>query len=331
MLAQEIAIDAGSANTLVVIRKRGIVHHEPSVVALNRKTRAVMAIGSKASEMVGKAPGHIVAVHPMRGGVVSDLEGARALFRFCLRYTARDRVLRPTVLLNMPVGANSVQRKALCDLAWEAGAGEVHLLDESIAAALGAGLPVTSPVGTLLVNVGAGRSSVAVISLGAPVVAQVTDVAGYAMDVAIARHLRHAHNLLIGESTAERIKLGLSAAQESSVLTVPGRHLATGLPTQATVTPAELLDVLSDSFGRLELAIRQVLERTPPELLADIATRGMVLTGGGALTHGLAERLERATGLSAHIAADPDRAAAAGAKRVLEQRFKQSLTVRATR
>lgn len=325
MLARAIAIDAGSANTLVVAKKQGILHHEPSVVAIDSQTRKVLAVGARASDMIGRESGHIAAVRPIRFGAVADLEGALTLFRFFLKKAAGNRFVKPNVLISTSSASTKVQRRALSDLAFAAGAGEVRLLDDAIAAALGAGLPVTDPVGSMVVNVGAGRSSVAVISLGAPVVAQVTDAAGHSMDEEIMRHMRQAHNLLIGPRTAERIKLHLGAA--AAPITVAGRHVVTGLPTRITVEPAAIRAILAEIFARLEMTVRQVLERTPPELLSDIALNGMVLTGGGALTSGLAEQLQSATGLPVHTAPDPDRAAANGALQVLEHKVRDGLAV----
>jgi rod shape-determining protein MreB and related proteins len=315
MLAQQIGIDAGSARTLVVTGRRE-VQEVPSVVALHRKTRAVVAVGEKASEMVGKEPDHLVAIHPIRAGSVADLDGALALFRFFLRRTARSRLLRPRVLLGVPGAATQMQVRALTDLAFEAGASEIHLLDETVAAALGAHLPVGSPQGTLLVNVGAGRSTVSVISLGSPVVTALTDAAGYMMDDAIARHIRQEHNLMVGERSAERVKIDLGAVE---TIPVTGRNLATGLPLRISLRGAEIESALEETFARLELTVRRVLEQTPPELMADIAVSGMTLVGGGALTRGLAERLGQATGLAVRLAPDPVRAAALGMRRLMQE------------
>lgn len=329
MLAREIAIDVGSANTLVAVEKKGILHHEPSVVAVDRNTRRVLAVGAQASEMLGKEPHHITTLQPIRGGAVHDLEGALALFRFFMRQVSRSRFFKPSVLLNTSSAATKVERKALSDLAFAAGAGEVRTLDDLVAAALGADLPVTDAVGSMLVNVGAGRSSVAVISLGAPVIAQVTDAAGDAMDEAIIRYVRQAHNLVVGKRTAERIKRQLGLAE--APVTVTGRHLVTGLPTRIDLHLAEIGEVFAEIFGKLELTVRKVLEKTPPELLSDIALHGMVLTGGGALTHGLAQRLQAVTGLSVRIAADPACAAANGALQVLEHRVRGVLALQVKR
>ncbi|HYF95998.1 MAG TPA: rod shape-determining protein [Symbiobacteriaceae bacterium] len=320
MFAQEIGIDLGSANTVVVAKRRGIIAKEPSVVAVNRNTRMVVAVGSEAHRMIGRTPDTIMSARPVRGGVINDVEQSTALLRHVLRKIARSRWLRPRVILTMQTSSSEVEKHALAEAAMQAGAGEVFLVEETVAAGLGAGLPVDRPVGSMLVDIGGGTTDVAVLSLGGAVVSASSPVAGDHLDEAVARYIKREHNLMIGAPTAERVKVEAGAAQPgrqaSSV--VVGRHMTTGNPAQVVIGADGVHDALADSLAQIDHLVQGVLERTPPELLADISLQGLTLTGGGSLLPGMAERLARATGLTVRLADSPLDSVAMGTAEVLE-------------
>lgn len=320
MFAQDIGIDLGSATAVVVARKRGIVAKEPSVVAVNRQTRAVVAVGAEARRMVGRTPDNIVSIRPVQAGVISDVTHSTALLRHLLRQIAGSRWLRPRLVLTMQTGASEVEKRALAEAAVEAGAGDVFLVEETVAAGLGAGLPVDRPVGSLVVDIGSGTADVAVLSLGGVVLSASAPLAGDFMDDAISRYLRKEHNVLIGIPTAERVKIELGSALpgRSNSTAVVGRMLTTGTPDSVTIHAAEIYAAISEVLTQIDLLIVSVLERTPPELLADITARGMTLTGGLAQLPGLPERLSRVTGLAVHLAESPADAVAMGTAHLLE-------------
>lgn len=320
MFAQEIGIDLGSANSIVVAKKRGIIAKEPSVVAVNRKTRSVVAVGAEARQMVGRTPDNIVSIRPVQAGVVSDLSHSTALLRHLLRGIAGSRWLRPRVILTMHPNASEVEKRALAEAVGEAGAGEVLLLEESVAAGLGAGLPVQQPVGSLIMDIGSGTTTVSVLSLGATVVSASNYVAGDQLDDAIARYIKKEHNLLIGTPTAERVKIEFGSALpgiRTGKTTVVGRLQTTGSPTAIQLDAAEIYTAIGDSLTQIDSIVQSVLERTPPELLADISQTGLTLTGGMAQLPGLTERIARATGLKVMLAEDPADAVAMGTAQVL--------------
>ncbi|HLN62628.1 MAG TPA: rod shape-determining protein [Symbiobacteriaceae bacterium] len=319
MFAQEIGIDLGSANSIVVAKKRGIIAKEPSVVAVNRKTRSVVAVGSEARQMVGRTPDNIVSIRPVQAGVVSDLSHSTALLRHLLRGIAGSRWLRPRVILTMHTNASEVEKRALAEAVGEAGAGEVFLLEEAVAAGLGAGLPVQQPVGSLIMDIGSGTTTVSVLSLGATVVSASSYMAGDKLDDAIARYIKKEHNLLIGTPTAERVKIEFGSALpgRTGKTTVVGRLLTTGTPTAVQLDAAEVYTAIGDCLSQIDSLVQGVLERTPPELLADVSQTGLTLTGGMAQLPGLTERLARATGLKAELAPDPADAVAMGTAQVL--------------
>jgi rod shape-determining protein MreB len=328
MFGQALGIDIGSANTVVVVRRRGIVAREPSVVAVNRKTRAVIAVGTEAHRMVGRTPDTIISVRPVQGGVIADLRRSAALLRHLMGKVAGSRWLRPRVVLTVPTGASAVEQRALAEAALEGGAGEVFLLEEAVAAALGAGLPVHKPEGSLLVDVGSGTTDVAVVALGGVVVSASTTAAGDQIDEAIARHVKRMHNLLIGEPTAEQIKLRLGAALpgRTDAMPVTGRLVSTGIPAALPVTAGEVYEAMRDTLAQIDALVCGVLERTPPELLADISRRGLTLTGGMALLPDLDRRLAQVTGLTVHVAESPMDAVANGIGMVLEHPGQVRLT-----
>lgn len=320
MFAQEIGIDLGSATAVVVARKRGIVAKEPSVVAVNRQTRAVIAVGAEARRMVGRTPDSIVSIRPVQAGVISDVTHSTALLRHLLRQIAGSRWLRPRLVLTMQTGASEVEKRALAEAAVEAGAGDVFLVEETVAAGLGAGLPVDRPTGSLVVDIGSGTADVAVLSLGGVVLSASAPLAGDHMDDAVSRYLRKEHNVLIGMPTAERVKIELGSALpgRSSSTSVVGRLLTTGTPAAVTVHASEVFAAISEALAQIDHLVVSVLERTPPELLADITTRGITLTGGLSQLPGLTERLSRVTGLPVRLAEAPADAVAMGTAHLLE-------------
>lgn len=321
MFAAEIGIDLGSANTVVVAKRRGIIAKEPSVVAVHRVTKAVVAVGNEARNMIGRTPENIVPIRPVRGGVISDMGHSTALLQHMIRQIAGSRWLKPRLVLTAQTGANAVDKRALADAALQAGAGEVSLVDEAVAAALGAGLPVESPVGSLLVHVGSGRTNVAVLSLGAVVVSASCEAAGDLLDEMVARHLKKEHGLLIGALTAERMKIELGSAMpgRSDSAKVTGRLNTTGGPAAVEVRAAEIHAAITDTIGQIADTVVSVLGLTPPELLADISRGGLTLTGGGALLDGLDRRLAQVTGLPVRLAEAPTDAVALGTAQLLEK------------
>jgi rod shape-determining protein MreB len=320
MFTQEIGIDLGSANTVVVARRRGIIAKEPSVVAVIRNTHLVVAVGAEAHRMIGRTPDTILSAHPVRGGVISDLEQSAALLKHILRKIAGSRWLRPRVIMTMQTNASELEKHALAEAAMQAGAGDVFLVEETVAAGLGAGLPVDKPVGSLLVDIGSGTTDVAVISLGGVVASATTDVAGDLLDDLIGRYIRKEFNLLIGSPTAERVKLETAAALPGrrTSATVVGRLVTTGNPASVEVDSDGVYAAISDALTQIDAVVLSVLERTPPDLLADISESGMTLTGGGALLPGMAERLARVTGLPVRLADSPLDSVAIGTGEVLE-------------
>jgi rod shape-determining protein MreB and related proteins len=327
MLAQEIGIDLGTANTVVVAKRRGVIAREPSVVAINRQTQAVIAVGDDARKMVGRTPDTILSVRPIQGGVISDLNHSTALLKYMIRKISGSRWLRPRVVLTIQTGASEVDKRALAEAAVQAGAGQVQLVEETVAAALGAGLPVDRPIGSMLVDVGSGTTDVAIISMGGVVVSNSSGAAGERMDEAIARYMKREHNLLIGSPTAERLKIEYGSALPNApgTATVTGRLITTGNPAAVQVRAGEIYDAISDSLVQIDHLIIGVLERTPPELLADISRSGLMLTGGCALLQGLVERLERYTGLPVRSAEQPLEAVALGTGQVLENNHRITL------
>lgn len=320
MFAQELGIDLGTSKTIVVARRKGIVATEPTVVAVNRQTKSVMAVGRAAHKMIGRTPDTILSVRPIQGGVISDLEHSTALLKHMIRQIAASRWLRPHVVLTVQSGASEVDKRALAEATVQAGAGAVYLVEETVAAALGAGLPVHRSVGSMVVDIGSGTTNVAVIALGGVVVSATSSAAGDQMDEAIARTLKREHNLLIGSPTAERLKVETCSAFPGATRTaaVTGRLLTTGLPAVVQVAASEIHAAVSEVLTQIDHLVLSVLERTPPELLSDISESGITLTGGTAMLPGLAERLAQRTGLPVHLAESPIEAVALGTGRALE-------------
>lgn len=322
MLSTDIGIDLGTASILVYIKGKGVVLKEPSVVAFDRDTGKVKAIGEEARMMIGRTPGNIVAVRPLRQGVISDYTVTEKMLKYFIKKAVGRKTFRkPRVSVCIPSGATEVERKAVEDAAYAAGARDVQIIEEPVAAAIGAGIDISKPCGTMIVDIGGGTADIAVISLGGVVVSTSVKVAGDDFDEAIVRFMRKKHSLLIGERTAEEIKINVGTAHaetEAGSMDVKGRNLVTGLPTTITLDSAETLEALQEPAMSIVEAVHNVLEKTPPELAADIYDRGIVMTGGGSLLRGLAKLIEDKTNINTTIAEEPLTAVAIGTGRYVE-------------
>jgi rod shape-determining protein MreB and related proteins len=319
--SSDLAIDLGTANTLVYAKGRGIVVSEPSIVAINRITNQVEAVGRKAKEMLGRTPGSIVAIRPLKDGVIANFEVTEKMLQHFIRQAHNGKTwVSPRVVIGIPSEITQVERRAVEDSAHRAKASEVYLVEEAVCAAIGAGLPITEPGGNMVVDIGGGTTDVAVMSLSGIVYSSSLRVAGNAMDEAITQYIKRKYNLLIGERTAESIKIELGSAyplDEQLSREVRGRNLIEGIPKTITITDDEIRDALADSVAAIVTAVRVALEKTPPELSADIYERGMVLTGGGALIKNLDKRIMIETGLPVGIADDPLSSVVLGAGQML--------------
>ncbi|GAJ28623.1 rod shape-determining protein [Acidomonas methanolica] len=329
LMSADMAIDLGTANTLVYVKGRGIVLNEPSVVAIAevRGKKQVLAVGEEAKQMVGRTPGNITAIRPLRDGVIADFEVAEEMIKHFIRKVHNRRAFAsPQIIVCVPSGSTAVERRAIQESAESAGARRVMLIEEPMAAAIGAGLPVTEPSGSMIVDIGGGTTEVAVISLGGIVYARSVRVGGDKMDEAIISYIRRMHNLLIGESSAERIKIEIGSAMlpENSrdygpVKEVKGRDLINGVPREVIVSQAQIAESLAEPVSQIVDAVTMALENTPPELSADIVDKGIVLTGGGALLHRLDDVLRHATGLPVLVGESPLNCVALGTGRALEE------------
>ena len=322
MFNTDIGIDLGTASVLVYIKGKGVVLKEPSVVAFDRDTNRIKAIGEEARLMLGRTPGNIVAVRPLRQGVISDYTVTEKMLKYFIsKAVGKQRFRKPLISICVPSGVTEVERKAVEDAAFQAGARDVKIIEEPIAAAIGAGIDIARPCGNMIVDIGGGTSDIAVISLGGTVVSTSIKIAGDDFDDAIVRYMRKKHNLLIGERTAEDIKIRIGPAYprpEVETVDVRGRNLVTGLPKTITVTSKETEEALHDTTLQIVDAVHSVLEKTPPELAADIADRGIVLTGGGSLLYGLEELIESKTGITTMTAEEPMTAVAIGTGKYVE-------------
>ena len=326
LFSNDLAIDLGTATTLTFVRGKGIVSNEPSVVAVQRTgngTKKVLAVGKQAKEMLGRTPGNIAAVRPMKDGVIADFEVAEAMLRyFITRVHNRQTLVKPRIIIGVPSGITEVEKRAVRDSALAAGAREVYLIEEPMAAAIGAGLPVTEPSGNMIVDIGGGTTEVAVISLSGIVAARSIRVAGDKMDEAVVAYIRRKYNLLIGERTAELVKKQIGNAyrlEEIESMEIKGRDLIAGVPKTIVVTSDEIREALAEPVGAIVEAVRSVLERTPPELAADIVDRGIVLTGGGSLLRNLDVLLREETGLPVMVSDSPECAVVLGTGRALDE------------
>ena len=304
----EIGIDLGTASVLVYIKNKGIVLQEPSVVAIDTNSDKVLAVGSEARRMLGRTPGNIVAIRPLKDGVISDYEVTEKMLRYFINKTCgKRRFFKPKIIVCVPSGVTEVEKRAVIDATLDAGGGRTFLIEEPIAAAIGSDIDITKADGNMIIDIGGGTADIAVIALGGIVVSKSIKVAGDKFDEAIIKYMRKAHNLLIGERTAEDLKINIGTASprtKSLKMDCRGRDLITGLPKNITVTTEEMLEALAEPVNAICDAVHSVLEKTPPELASDISSRGVVMTGGGSLLHGLNKLLEKRTGIPTYIAED---------------------------
>jgi rod shape-determining protein MreB and related proteins len=309
MFSSDLAIDLGTANTLVYAKGKGIVVNEPSIVAINKNTGEVEAVGKEAKEMLGRTPGNIVAIKPMKDGVIADFKVTEKMLNYFIQKAHnRKMMVHPRIVIGVPSEITQVEKRAVMDSAYRAKASEVHLVEQAMVAAIGAGLPITEPSGNMVVDIGGGTTDIAVISLSGIVYSRSVRMAGNQMDEAIMNYLKRKYNLLIGERTAEQIKLEIGSAyplEKPLTMEIKGRNLIEGVPKTITIDDSEIREALSECISTIMNAVRVALERTPPELSADISDRGIVLTGGGALLKNLDKRIREETGLPVSIADDP--------------------------
>ena len=321
VFSRDLAIDLGTANTLVSVRGKGIVVNEPSIVAINKTNGEIEAVGKEAKEMVGRTPGNIVAIRPMKDGVIADFKVTEKMLTYFIQKAHNRKMLvHPRIVIGVPSEITPVEERAVRDSAYRAHASEVHLVEQAMVAAIGAGLPITEPGGNLVVDVGGGTTDVAVISMSGIVYSRSVRVAGNEMDEAITNYLKKKHNLLVGERTAEQVKIEVGSAYKLDnplTIDIKGRNLIEGVPRTVTVDDTEIREALSECVNTIMNAIRVALERTPPELSADISDRGIVLTGGGALLRNLDLRIREETGLPVSIAEDPLASVVIGTSRML--------------
>ncbi len=323
LFSNDIGIDLGTANTLVYVKDHGIVLREPSVVAVQAGSNKVLAVGDEAKRMLGRTPGNIIAIRPLKDGVIADFEITEAMLRhFITKVHNRRKMVRPRVVIAVPSGITAVEKRAVKDSATHAGAREVYLIEEPMAAAIGVGLPVQDAAGNMIIDIGGGTTEVALISLSGIVFSRSVRVAGDELDEAIMQYMKRAYNLMIGERTAEEIKIRIGSAyplEKETSLEVKGRDLVAGLPKTLTVTSQEVREALLEPISTIVDSVRVALERSPPELSADLVDRGLILAGGGALLRGLDRLLAEETGLPVHVAEDPLSAVAEGAGKALDE------------
>ena len=320
--SNDLAIDLGTANTLVYARNKGIVVREPSVVVINKLTNRIEAVGGEAKEMLGRTPGNIESIRPMKDGVIADFEVTERMLEYFIKKAhGRKMYVHPRIVIGVPGEITQVEKRAVRDSATRAGASEVFLVEQAMMAAIGAGLPITEPSGNMIVDMGGGTTDVAVISLAGTVYSRSVRIAGNEMDDAIIQYLKRKYNLLIGERTAEQVKIDLGSAfplKEEIKLEIKGRDLIEGVPRTLTITDEEIREALAEPVTTIVEAVRMALERTPPELSADIMDKGIVLSGGGSMLRGLDQRLRNETGLPVVLAEDPLSSVVLGTGRVLE-------------
>ncbi|OIV37823.1 rod shape-determining protein [Mangrovactinospora gilvigrisea] len=327
-IGRDMAVDLGTANTLVYVRGRGIVLNEPSVVAINTNTGGILAVGAEAKKMIGRTPGNIVAIRPLKDGVIADFEITERMLRyFILKIHRRRYLARPRVVVCVPSGITGVERRAVVEASSQAGARAVHIIEEPMAAAIGAGLPVHEATGNMVVDIGGGTTEVAVISLGGIVTAQSIRVAGDELDNAIIQHIKKEYSLLLGERSAEWIKMTVGSAHapagdgeaDDEHTEIRGRDLVSGLPKTVVISASEVRHAIEEPVNAIVDAVKTTLDKCPPELSGDIMDRGIVLTGGGAMLRGLDERLRRETGMPIHIADNPLDSVALGSGKCVEE------------
>jgi len=319
--SDEVGIDLGTANVLVYIKGKGIVLEEPSVVAINRDTNEIVAVGEEARQMLGRTPSNIVAVRPLRDGVISDYDVTERMLKYFIRRTCGSgRFFKPRIMVCVPSGVTEVEKRAVKEAAIQAGGKSVYLMEEPVAAAIGAGLDITQPNGIMIIDIGGGTTDVAVIALGGIVTSNSVKIAGDRFDEAIIKYMRKEHKLYIGERTAEEMKITIGTAYPREQIVVQecrGRDLVTGLPKSIEITSKQMMEALEEPLQAICETVHGVLERTPPELAADISNRGIVLTGGGALLHDIDKRIEERTGIPVIIAENPKSCVAIGTGKAL--------------
>ena len=321
--ASEVGIDLGTANVLVYIKGKGIVLNEPSVVAINNDTDEILAVGEEARQMLGRTPANIVAIRPLRDGVVSDYDITERMLKYFIRKTCGSgRFFKPRIMVCVPSGVTEVEKRAVREAAEQAGGKDVFLMEEPVAAAIGAGIDISKPDGVMVIDIGGGTTDIAVISLGGIVASSSVKMPGDKFDEAIVKYMRKAHKLYIGERTAEELKMTIGTAfprEEVISRECRGRDLVTGLPKSVEVTSEEIMDALDEPLHEICETVHNVLERTPPELAADISNSGIVVTGGGALLYGIDKRIEDRTGIKVIIAEDPKSCVAIGTGKALNE------------
>lgn len=321
--SKDMGIDLGTANTLIYVKGKGIILREPSVVAIkNDNSKAVLAVGNEAKEMIGRTPGNIVAIRPLKDGVIADFDVTQTMLKmFIKKVTNNSTFVRPRIVVCFPSGVTEVEKRAIEEATKQAGASEVYLMEEPMAAAIGAGLPVSEPTGSMVVDIGGGTTEVAVISLGGIVTSKSLRIAGDELDQSIVTYIKKEYNLMIGERTAEQIKMEIGSAfpkDEEKTMEIKGRDLITGLPKIITITSDEIREAIKEPVAAIIDAIKSTLEKTPPELAADIMDKGIMITGGGALLQGFDELIKKETHMPVHIAENPLDCVALGAGKSLE-------------
>jgi len=323
IFGRDMAVDLGTANTLVFVRGRGIVLNEPSVVAIDKTTGSVLAVGLEAKRMIGRTPGNIVAVRPLKDGVIADFDVTERMLRYFIQQVHKRRFLaRPRVIVGVPSGITGVEQRAVEEAAEQAGARSAHLIEEPMAAAIGSELPIHEPSGNMVVDIGGGTTEVAVISLGGIVASESIRIGGDELDEAIIAYMKREHNLMLGERTSEELKIEVGSAyplNQEEQAEIRGRDMVTGLPKTLIISSVEVRAAIEEPVAAIIDAVKSTLEKTPPELSSDIMDRGIVLTGGGALLRGLDERLRQETGMPVHIAEQPLNCVAIGAGKCLEE------------
>ena len=323
VIGRDMAVDLGTANTLVYVRGRGIVLNEPSVVAINTKTGAVLAVGAEAKQMIGRTPAHIVAIRPLKDGVIADFDVTEKMLRYFIQKVHRRSFLvKPRVVVCVPSGITGVEQRAVEEATISAGARSAFIIEEPMAAAIGAGLPVHEPTGNMVVDIGGGTTEVAVVSLGGIVTSQSVRIGGDELDESIVSYIKKEYSLALGERTSEEIKMGIGSAfpfPEEQQAEIRGRDLVTGLPKTIIVSAEEIRRAIEEPVNAIVDAVKNTLDKTPPELASDIMDKGIVLAGGGSLLKGLDERLKHETGMPIHVAEDPLSAVAVGSGKCLEE------------
>ncbi len=323
LFAKDMGIDLGTANSLVYVKGKGIVLREPSVVAIQKDSGKVLAVGEEAKQMIGRTPGNIVAIRPMKDGVIADFDVTQSMIRYFVSKALDGKtfLVHPRVVISVPSGVTAVEERAVREAAIQAGAREAYLVEEPMAASIGSGLPVHEPTGNMIVDIGGGTTEVAIISLGGIVISRSIRIAGDEMDEAIINHVKKAHNLLIGERTAESIKIEIGSAYQpdsNATFEIRGRDLVSGLPKNVEITAEEIYKALSEPVSEIMEAIKYTLEATPPELAADIMDRGIMMAGGSSLLRGLDRLISEQTGMPVHLAEDPLLSVVYGSGKVLE-------------